>query len=261
MPPQSPQNPYQPQQGPQQPVQPQPQVGPQPMPQPQQPGPVTPQAPQPGQPAVQPNEYAFIMEPAKPPRQKLNLIPAGSSLPIRIAVVGGGIIILIILFTVIKGLVTTPPFDTTAMIGLAQDQQEMIHITSQALQQSKQQQAALSQNTMNFAVTAQASLSSDQNQTLTYLKNNGKKVKSGTLNQKVSATTDSQLSTAASNSTFESTYVQLMETELKNYQTALKTTFVDTKGAKGRQLLNQEYTSSQLLLNQLQNSPGAPAGT
>lgn len=201
------------------------------------------------------------MEPAKPQRRGMNFIPTGSSLLVRVAIIGVGIIILIILFSVIKGLVVTPPFDTTAMIGLAQDQQEMVHITSQALQQSTQQQAALSQNTMNFAVTAQASLSSDQKQTLSYLKTNGKKVKSKVLSQKVSATTDEQLSSAAANSTFESTYIQLMQTALKNYQTALKTTFVSTKGPKGRQLLNQEYMSSQLLLNQLQNTPGSSAST
>lgn len=201
------------------------------------------------------------MEPAKPQRRSMNFIPTGSSLLVRVAIIGVGIIILIILFSVIKGLVVTPPFDTTAMIGLAQDQQEMVHITSQALQQSTQQQAALSQNTMNFAVTAQASLSSDQNQMLSYLKANGKKVKSKVLSQKVSATTDEQLSSAAANSTFESTYIQLMQTALKNYQTALKTTFVSTKGPKGRQLLNQEYMSSQLLLNQLQNTPGSSAST
>lgn len=237
MPPQSPQPPFQPQPGPQQPAPPQ----------------------QPGQPVVQSNDYEFMMNPGKPPRQKLTL--PGSSLPVRIAIVAGGIIILIIIFSIIKGLVTTPPFDTAAMIGLAQDQQEMVHLTSQAIDQSQSQQAALSQDVLNFSVTAKASLSSDQNQTVTYLKSNGKKVKSGTLNKKVSATTDEQLTTAASNSTYESTYTNLMQTALKNYQTALKQTFANTTGVKARQLLNQEYVSAQLLLQQLQASSASLSGS
>jgi hypothetical protein len=173
---------------------------------------------------------------------------------VRIAIILGGLLVLLILFVIIKGLLSGGG-NTAALTAVAQDQQEMIHIlTNGAGTSGSQQQAVLSSDNQNFAATAQVSLTSAQSQLLTYMKNNGKKVSTKALSSGVSPSIDQQLTTAAGNSTYDSTFKGIMQTQLKNYETAINTAYKQTSGTKGRQLLIEEYNGAQLLLTQL-NSP------
>ncbi len=202
-----------------------------------------------------PPDYGFITQPPKPPRRSLGLpsLPSNGPPFLRIAIVLGGLLVLLILFVIIKSLLSGGG-NTQALTTVAQDQQEMIHILTNGTTASTQQQAVLSSADQNFAATAQLSLTSAQNQLIVYLKNNGKKVSTKTLNLKVSPATDQQLTTAASNSTYDTTFRQVMQSKLTNYEAALKAAYKQTKGRKGRQLLSNEYNGAQLLLTQL-NSP------
>ncbi len=133
----------------------------------------------------------------------------------------------------------------------------MVHVASgQSISTQTQQQPTLSIANQNFAITAKLSLTSTQTQLLAYMKSNGKKVSTKALSSKVSTTTDKQLSDAVANSTYDATFKQVMQTQLTNYQKDLSAAYKQTKGPKGRQLLNQEYYGAQLLLTQL-NSPAS----
>lgn len=88
------------------------------------------------------------------------------------------------------------------------------------------------------------------------MQKNGKKVKTKTLGLKINTMTDQQLTAAATNSTYDATFKQIMQTQLTDYQTAIKQAYQQTAGAKGRKLLNDDYKASQLLLTQL-NSPSS----
>lgn len=192
------------------------------------------------------------MQPSKPSRHGL-LLPnlSGSSSPIvRIGIILGGLLVVLILFVIIKGLLSGPG-NTPALTSVGQDQQAMIHILTNGAGSDSQQQATLSANSQNFAATAQLSLTSAQNQLVTYMKNNGKKVKTKTLALKISPATDQELTTAASNSTYETTFQKIMQTSLVNYQKDLQAAYKQTKGPKGRQLLSNEFNGAQLLLAQL----------
>lgn len=214
-----------------------------------------PQTPQPGQPGAGQggpygSEFGFIMEPPPPPRR--SLLPTNASLPLRIGVVAGGFIVLLILFSVVKGLLSGSG-NTPALISVAQDQQKIIHVTTSVIT-PQNDQAVLSDNNKNFAATAQLSMLSAQQQMLLYLKSNGKKVNAKTLNLKINAMTDQQLAASATNSTYDSTFKQIMQDQLSEYQASLKQAYQQTGSAAGRKLINDDYKASQLLLTDL-NTP------
>lgn len=227
--------------------------GPPPAPQPQFAQTNQPPDPQAGAGGPYNPQYGFIMEPPPPPRR--SLLPTDASMPIRIGIMAGGVLVLLILFLVIKGLLSGGG-NSVSFISIAQDQQEMIHIVTNTTTPQANQQAELSATNQNFAITAQLSLTSAQRQTLIYLQNNGKKVKAKTLELKISAMTDQELTAAATNSTYDSTFKQIMQSKLTDYQAALKQAYVQTGDPVGRKLLNDEYKASKLLVTQL-DSPSS----
>lgn len=204
------------------------------------------------QPAPQPSGYDFITNPAPAPKRGPNLLPSNASAPVRIAIVVGGLFILLILFLIIKGILSGGG-GTPALISVAQEQQEIIHLATNATGNT---QTGLSTTNENFAVTAQASLTSAQQQLITYLANNNHKVKAKALSLKIDASLDQELQTAATNSTYDSTFKQAMQNQLAAYQQALRAAYKQTAGPKGRALLSNQFNASQLLLQQL-NEPAS----
>lgn len=199
--------------------------------------------------------YNFIMEPPKP--TKRSLLPTDAGPALRIGIIVGGALVVLVVFLIMKSLIFSSGGNKQALTTVAQDQQAMIHIVTNATTGGQtQQQAALSASSQSFAVTAQMTLTSAQYQLLTYLKANHTKVSTKTLSLKVDAMTDQQLTAAAANSTYDSTFRQVMQTKLTEYQAALREAYKQTPGPKGRKLLDQEYQASKLLLTQL-NSPAS----
>jgi len=191
-------------------------------------------------------DYSFLTEQPQP--QKRSLLPGGNSLAVRVGVVAGGLLVLIILFAIVRGLLSGGK-NYDSFVVITQQQQEMIHLTTAASEQD-----SLSENVKNFAITAQLGLTTDQSKTISYLKKNGVKVKSKTLAQGVKVSLDTQLQAAATANNYESTFKQVMHDQLESYLTALRQTYANTSGSHGRQLLSQDYDNAALLLNQL-NTP------
>jgi hypothetical protein len=200
-------------------------------------------------------DYGFIMQPPKPPRRGLNLPGlSGNSSPImRIAIVLGILLVVVIIFVVIKGLFSGGG-NKQALTTVAQEQQAMIHILTNGPGQDSQQQAPLSDASNNFSATAQASLTSAQQQLLDYMTINHMKVGEKQLVLKTNPAIDQQLTDAASNSTYESTFKQVMRDQLLDYEQALQTAYKQTTGPKGRALLSQDFDGAQLLLKELDST-------
>ena len=200
----------------------------------------------PGQPGVPPQPaepYAFITDPVAPKRSFS--LPGAGSLPLRIAYVAGGLLILLILFSVVKNLAGGSS-GTANFLPVAQDQQEMVHLVTIA---TKQQ--GLSTNTQNFVATANLSLGSQSSGLLQYLAKNGYKPKAKLLTQRISPALDSQLAAAVANTTYEQTFQDTMKTQLNTYLGDLTRTYSQTAGKNGRALLNSDYDQAKLLLSQL----------
>lgn len=217
-----------------------------------------PVAPEPPQPAeipptgpVQP-DYGFIVEPPKPPRRGPQLPSLSGDTPpaIKIVAAVGGLLFIIIVFALAKSLFSGGG-NKQALTTVAQDQQSMIHILTNGPGNDSQQQATLSDDTLNFSATAQASLSSDQQQLIDYMAANHMKLSTKSLSLKINPTIDQQLTTAASNNAYEPVFRQVMHTQLLNYEQALQAAYKQTSGPKGRALLSQDFKSAQLLLKEL----------
>lgn len=189
-------------------------------------------------------DYSFIMEPPKPPKR--TLLPGNSSMPMRLLVAVGGLVVIIVLFAVIKSAFSGSGGNyKQAMLGVVQEQYALKHYAGEGVQ------SANSGDLKNFAVTAQASLASEESQAITYLSNNGYKVNNKQIPLKASKATDEQLAASVSASNFDATFSEVMKNELTMYQQNLKQAYTQVKGTKGRALLNEDYKASQLLLEQL----------
>lgn len=192
-------------------------------------------------------DYSFITTP--PQTAPHRPLPGTTSRGGRIAWAIVGLVVLLILFNIVKGVVSGPSI-WPQFINIAEDQTEILHLASGAV---TAQQTGISTANKNFALTTQATMTTAQANTLQYLKNNGHKVKSKQLNFKISTSLDSQLTTAAGAGDYDSTFQQIMQAKLNAYQQDLKATYAHTTGPKGKTLLSQDYDAASLLLTELQN--------
>ncbi|HEX7633206.1 MAG TPA: hypothetical protein VF401_02665 [Candidatus Saccharimonadales bacterium] len=207
------------------------------------------QGPQPLQaPTHQPSDYDFIMSPQKAKGPGLKLPGAGSIIG-RIALVVVGLIVLLMIFTILKSVFNRKP-DLTPFVGIMQDQQQVILIATDAAGQT-----AITQDDKNIALTAKLTVNTDQKKVYNYLTGNGVKFNEKAfptlLNARVDSRITSQLATAATNSTYDTTFRSAMQQKLTTYMQDLKQVYTANKGPVGRGILNDNYNNAEKLLKQL----------
>lgn len=134
-------------------------------------------------------------------------------------------------------------------LELAQDQQQIIIVAKTA-----DEQPTLSSVNRNSAITTLSSTTTDQSATIEYMAKNGKKVKPKDLEKTVNPALTEHLTASVAAGTFDSTYKEVMATQLAAYSKHLKNVYEQTDGRNGRALLEQNYQNTQLLLQQL-NTP------
>lgn len=189
-------------------------------------------------------DYDFIVNSATAPKQSPL---SNASKPKRIALVAGGLLLLFIIFTVIKGVLSGPS-PTELYLPLVKDQQQLIQLANTASQQQ-----GLSTVSTNSALTVQAALASDQTATLDYMSKNGKKLHPKEYTVGLSGALTDQLQTATQAGTYDTTYKDVMSQELQAYSRHLQQVYKQTNGQKGHDLLTKNYQSAELLIQQLQN--------
>jgi uncharacterized protein YpmB len=203
-----------------------------------------PQQPVYGPPPSGPSPYDFIVNPnAGSGRSRL---PGGNSVVARSILVIGGMIVLLIVFIVGKNLLLVGSTNTPDLISVATQQQELIHLSYNAVQVQ-----TIETTTKNSALTTQLALTSQQQELLVYLKNHGHKVAQKQLSSQGSAATDQQLAAAVAASTYDATFNQIMVTKLTTYKQSLQQASTKGSDAAGQALLQKDYDSAQLLLQQL----------
>ena len=188
--------------------------------------------------------YEFFMNPEQP-AQKTSRLTSSTSMPLKIGLVAGGLLILLIMFNVIRGLLAGPS-NFTYYLATVQDQQAITHITSDALQQQDI-------NTANkiFAATADASVTSSQSKLLGLLADSNKKVGDKQINLKISAKTDAALEAAAASGNYNAVFKEAMQAQLKAYMSDINATFNHTKSQAARAILQDQYNQAKLLSEQL----------
>lgn len=191
------------------------------------------------------DSYDFIMHPQDSPKQRW---PRLESWPQRAAVIGGAVIVLWIILTILKSLLSSG-FDVKPFLAVAQDQQAIIYVASYV--STQQQNQGLSANSQSFAATVQLSVSSAQAALVGDLLKGGHKLSSKQLNLKLSPSIQTQLTSAAAAGTYDQAFQSLMKTELNAYSADLVKAYGQYKDQKSRSLLNNYYNQAKLLLTQL----------
>ncbi len=160
-------------------------------------------------------------------------------------IAGGGIGVVLIVVAV---LLFAPKSDPKLeLVAAAQSQGETLRICNEGVKQAKLQ------TTRNFVANCALSLASEQRALLAQLTKSGLKVNEKVLALGRNSKSDQLLKSAQSASNFDETFVSIAESQMKAYVSSMKRaaaapSTTDTE----KKLLNKQYQSSQLLLQQLQ---------
>lgn len=170
----------------------------------------------------------------------------GSSMATRLLVVVGGLFVLVLIAGIAFKLLSSSgaSFDKTAMLSVAQDQTEIIRLSTLGVESGVQQ------SVKNFSITTQLGIKSDQTKLLTYLQSRSYKVNPKALILKQNANTDLLLTNAKSSSTFDTAYKDVMAKSLEAYQRDLTRAY-EGSSESAKAVLNENYDSASLLLTQL----------
>jgi hypothetical protein len=186
------------------------------------------------------NPYEFIVNPNTPQKHGgLTGVSFGKQLAV---LVGGAIVLLVVAAMVLSAL--KPKGIGPDMVAIAQRQEEIVRIATAAAQQ------ASSQDTKNFVITTQLSLSSQQQQVIGYLTTNSIKTNAKLLGIDHTKQTDTLLADAANAGTYDSVVVTTLNDQLKTYEGQLQTTYKKATGKTSKKILQNSYTAAVSLQKQ-----------
>mgnify|MGYP007083597512 CR=1 FL=1 len=191
------------------------------------------------------NQFDFIMNPQKP--QKPSLLPGGPK--IKMVILGLGIVtVVIVLLAIILGVFSSGDATTEALVKISQQQTEIIRIATDG------NKKAGSEKTRKLASMTSMTIATDQQNMLSYLAKQKRKVKPKELNLLVDKKTDTKLAAASSNGRYDEVFTQILLEQLTQYQTALKSNF-NSVGDKGKDVLNKSYDNVTLIINDNKTTP------
>jgi len=193
-----------------------------------------------------PNDYNFIINPQKPKKSAL-LMPSfltGGSMVKRIAIFGGGFVLLLVIIGIFGAVLSSSNNKATAsMVELVEEQQEIARVAQLGVS------GAGRSETKSYALIVNLSIVSDQQQLTAYLKKAGKKITTKQLALKKNTKTDAAFAVATQANSFDDTFTTTINSELATYQVHVRNAFNGTKSLTARGVLNQSYTGVATLLN------------
>lgn len=191
-----------------------------------------------GQPTGQ--DYNFILNPTPPVRSSRGVNLPNGMLG-RIGLILGGLIVLVILIAIISSLLKSPT-NNSYYLSVLQDQQELIHISTEAASASD-----ITGSNQNFVSTAGLSISSSSTQLQAYLSARGYKPSAKSLALKKSKAVDNELTNAENIGNFNSTFVSISKSQLNTYLGDLRLAYSKSSGKHIRSLLSSFYSQAKLL--------------
>ncbi|HEY8999485.1 MAG TPA: hypothetical protein VIM53_04190 [Candidatus Saccharimonadales bacterium] len=189
------------------------------------------------------SNYDFIMNPAQAPKRSMGAGPVQGK---RMLMLAGAVVVLFLLFFV--ALAFKGGGGAAAnLTGIAETQTEVIRVAAEGVSGGGVTATA----NQNLSVNVQLVVTSQLNALKKLLTSQGTKLSDKTLNLKKNTSTDAQLTTAQQNSTYDVVFAQVMQTELSNYLSELKSAYQADTGTKTRALLSTDYTQAAMLYSQV----------
>lgn len=162
------------------------------------------------------------------------------------ALLACGIVLLLLFFGAVGMILFGPKEGTAPELAVAQTQQEIVRVATDGAKNTK------TGNLQNFAVTASLSVTSGQQEFVSFLAGRGIKVEEEQLALGRNAKTDQALAAALAANTYDTTFSTIMKAELESYQIKLQTLAGTVTTAKAKEIIKKLFASAQLLLKQLQ---------
>lgn len=191
-----------------------------------------------------PANYDFIMNPKKPQRSV-----GSQSMLMRVAIFGGGLVVLLIIFSVIMNLIRGSDATVPSLTNLMREQQLITHITELA-----PTQPGVSSENASAAATIFLSVGTQHQEMVNYATENHLKIDA---KQTVPNTlaVDTALDAATSGGTYNTTLRSTLKTELTTYKAYLQRAYSNVKGPRGKALIKKDFDAVVLLLKQLDSTP------
>lgn len=192
------------------------------------------------------NPYEFIVNPNT--QHRSSMFGGGNNLLLRVAVAGGGLIVLLIIAAVVLSALK-PKSSVPALVSIAQRQQEIIRVATQATTQ------ATGQDTQIFVANVVLSVTSSQQQTVDYVTTHGQKLGNKLLALDQSAQTDTLLANATTANNYDTAVVQSLTASLQTYEDQLNTAYKAASGKTAKALLQNSFASAEALVTEAKRLP------
>lgn len=187
--------------------------------------------------------YDFFMEQQQ---QKRSLFSGGGMGGTKMLLLVSGIVLLLIIFGIIGIALLGPKDDIAPELAVAQTQQEIVRVAADGAKNAK------AGNLQNFAVTASLSVTSAQQEYLTFFASHGVKIGEKELALGRNAKTDQALAAALGANTYDTTFITVMRSELDSYETKLRAIAAKVTTKQAKELIQKLYDSAKLLSKQLE---------
>jgi hypothetical protein len=190
-------------------------------------------------------DYSFITNPPKPPKKKL-VNP--TSVKSKVLVIGGIFVVLLITFSVIKSVFFKSPPIGPALIKVAQQQTELLHLTTRV-----RDQPGVTSNLVASAVTTNLAITTQRAQLVTLLTKAGTKVTPESLALGIDVVADNKLAIAKTTSTYNEVFRTVIKEQFVVYQRTLKQAYDLTNNANTKKILKADNDGVKLLIYQLEH--------
>lgn len=185
-------------------------------------------------------DYGFIMNNGQVPKK--SLLPSGKSPLQRILIVViGGFLLLLVGIVVFSLLSRGQTSSVDRLVGIVAKQEELARVAQIGEKQ------ATSQDTKNLASTVSLSLISGQQQLLTVIKKQGRKITAKEITAAKNTDTDQELTAAAQANRFDEAFTATMQKQLLSYQQSLNEAYKASSSRSEKQTLLELYNQVRLL--------------
>ena len=191
-------------------------------------------------------QYDFIVNPAGPPKKSLLPSLGGqTSFTKKLIFIIGGAVVLIIVMWIVGNLLGGGGTNTAELTKIVQQQQEIARVSAIGADGTSRS------DIRNAAVNTKLTLTSQEQELLQFLANQGAEVKEDQLELLENPTTDTQLETARSNNKFDAAFLEIIRSHLADYASTIQTAFDNSGSDTEQELLRLYYEQVQLLLEQM----------
>ncbi len=189
------------------------------------------------------NAYDFILNGNQKPKK--TLLPNAKTKKGRLLLVVGGAVGIIFLLAIILSLVLGGGGGTQDLLAIAKTQTEIARVSNASTLKARDI------TTRNFVATVGITISSQQQQTVSYLASHKEKISPKTLALSVNPKTDAALKTAESAGRYDQELLTVLEKSLADYQVQLSQTYKATSSKSQKTLLQKFFEQvSALIKNQ-----------